>query len=267
MHDDIIYILQVAIGCCLGAAFLQLLIPFTFSKLKNIEEKRRKTIISALHSVISYAALLTGLILIAANYVELSKVLASAGLIGAVLGFGAQSLIRDMLSGFFFIYEKQINNGESITINGKHSGVVEEVGLRVLLMRQHDGKLLSIANSEIKTIENQSRETMMVSEKIIVSFRENPKTVLDLIEGVCEKLNNELRDSEGIIEPFKSAGISALTASVNGYEYTIGAKVSEASFGDLSQKARQQLAISFFEAGVRLSEQQHHYKTVVEHKK
>lgn len=126
---------------------------------------------------------------------DFGKILAGAGVAGIVIGFGAQSLIKDIVAGIFLIYERQLHKGDYVTVNNLFNGTVEEIGLRSLQIREWSGKLLTISNGEVRQIENYNINYMRITESLLVSFKEDPERVYRVLEEACDMLNQELRDS------------------------------------------------------------------------
>jgi small-conductance mechanosensitive channel len=120
-------------------------------------EQRARTIVSVLRSVSSAAVLVIALIMILAEFgVALGPILASAGIVGVALGFGAQNLVRDFLSGMFMLLEDQYGVGDIVDL-GEASGVVEAVGLRITTLRDVQGTVWYVRNGEILRVGNKSQ--------------------------------------------------------------------------------------------------------------
>jgi small-conductance mechanosensitive channel len=231
-----------------------------FLKTNFIELRKEQTIESLFKSVTNYAALTIIIIVAVSPFVELTKVLAGAGVLGIILGFGAQSVIKDILTGFFLIYEKQLHKGDFITINEKYHGTVEEIGLRVIKVREWSGRLLTIANGEVKEILNYNIEKMRVIEKAVVSFREDPDKVFKVLESVCDELNEQFNDalkrdvSGNIIEKFQLYGITSLNANNYGYEYTVIGLVNDQVYWTAAKETRRAISKKFYENSIRMPE-------------
>ncbi|MCA1032616.1 mechanosensitive ion channel family protein [Bacillus timonensis] len=238
-----------------------------FKRTNFIEERKEKTIESMIRSLTKYTATIGFIFYVLSKYIDdFGKLLAGAGVIGIILGFGAQSLIRDILSGIFLIYEKQLHKGDFVTVNNTFNGTVEEIGLRFLKVREWSGKLLTISNGEVKQIQNYNIERMRVIERVVVSFREEPSHIFTLLEEACEQLNQDLayclkKDSAGSeIEPFQVYGMTSLNANFRGYEYTVIALVDDLLYWTAAKEARKVIATKLHEAGVQMAEEQLHVK-------
>ncbi|SFK21766.1 Small-conductance mechanosensitive channel [Halobacillus dabanensis] len=241
--------------------FFRKIIHSFFMKTDFIEERKEKTLESMLNSIISYTAVI-GFILIALNeFVEIGNLLAGAGVIGVIVGFGAQSLIRDFFAGLFLLYEKQLHKGDFITLNNTFHGTVEDIGLRFLKIRQWSGKLLTISNGQINTIENYNIDHMRVIEKVTTSFSQNPKVTWEVLEEACKRLNDEMQGylkkdlTDKPMEPFQVYGMSSLNQAHRGYEFTVIGLVEDLVYWAAAKKTRLILAEVLFENNISMAEQ------------
>ena len=116
---------------------------------------------------------------------NLAPLLASVGIIGLAVGFGAQNLVRDVVSGFFILLEDQYGVGDIIEINQVASGKVETLTLRVTGMRALDGTMHFIANGEITHIANRSKDWARAIVDVGVAYRENSEKVRRTLEKVA----------------------------------------------------------------------------------
>ena len=115
-----------------------------------------RTISQLLRSV-GRVVIITIAILLTFNvFIDIAPILAGAGILGLAISFGAQSLVRDVISGFFFLVENQFAVGDVIEAAGK-AGVVERMTLRVVVLRDQDGSMHVIPNGEIKVVSNKTR--------------------------------------------------------------------------------------------------------------
>ena len=119
--------------------------------------------------------------------VNITAMLAGLGVIGIAVGFGAQSLIRDYLSGLFIILEDPYDVGDVVRVGGI-AGLVEEIGLRRTILRDLDGIVHSIPNGEIKTASNFTNRYSRVNLNISVAYGENLDRVIKVINRVCTEM-------------------------------------------------------------------------------
>lgn len=129
----------------------------------------------------------TILIILEQLAVNLAPILAAAGVAGIAVGFGAQRLVRDLITGFFLLLEDQYAVGDYITI-GSYTGIVEEVGLRVTRMRDYSGDLHILPNGNVETVTNHTRGSYRALVDISVAYEENIDRVIAVLEELCAEL-------------------------------------------------------------------------------
>jgi len=195
-------------------------------------------------------------------FIKLDKILAGAGILGIVIGFASQNLLKDLLAGFFRISTKQIHRGDLVMINGKYRGRVEEIGVLYLQIREWDGKLTTVNNGEIKEIQNFNMEKMRIIVDVVVSFRESPEKILGLLEEVCHALNEEhshlLLEGEEE-EPYRVYGLTSTNEQFFGYKYSLVGLVKDDVYFDAMNHARLLLAQKMHDNNIQMAEQQIYY--------
>ncbi|WP_047982294.1 mechanosensitive ion channel family protein [Ornithinibacillus contaminans] len=140
---------------------------------------------------------------------DIKALLAGAGIVGLAIGFGAQGLVSDVVTGFFLLLEKQIDVEDYVTVAGK-DGVVEEIGLRTTKLRGFDGTLHFIPNREITNVSNHSRGNMRALVDIGISYDDDIDKATKVMQEVCDKLAAE---DENILEGPDVIGVQAFGAS------------------------------------------------------
>jgi small conductance mechanosensitive channel len=131
----------------------------------------------------------------------MTSILAVAGIGSLAIGFGAQNLVKDVISGFFVIFEDQFGVGDYITINN-FSGLVEEVGLRTSKIRDFSGDLHIIPNGEIKTVTNHTRGSMRALVNVGVPYEEDVDKITNVLKQICEdikKSRNDIIDGPSVL--------------------------------------------------------------------
>lgn len=151
----------------------------------------------------------TLIILSVFNY-DTTPLLASVGIITAGLTFGAQSIVKDFLSGFLLILEKSLVVGDQVEIDGK-SGTVEDLTLRILRVRMDNGTLLTIPFGHISVIGNKSRYFAYTLLNISVGYKEDPDAIQQLLEKAYQILRKTPADSRKILAPLEIRGIIDVT--------------------------------------------------------
>jgi len=122
--------------------------------------------------------------------VDIAPLLAGAGVIGIALGFGTQSLIRDLLSGFFILLEDQYRKGDWVSIAGV-DGLVEEANLRRTVLRDFNGTVHTIPNGEVKVASNYTKDWARVNLNIPVAYGEDLEQVMEIINRVGQELTED----------------------------------------------------------------------------
>lgn len=125
--------------------------------------------------------------------IEMTSILAVAGIGSLAIGFGAQNLVKDVISGFFIIFEDQFGVGDYITINN-FSGLVEEVGLRTSKIRDFSGDLHIIPNGEIKTVTNHTRGSMRALVNVGIPYEEDIDRIINVLTQICEDIKKSRND-------------------------------------------------------------------------
>ena len=141
-------------------------------------------------SLFKYAIYIAAIIVSLSDILDLKAVLAAAGVGGVAIGLGAQSLIKDTISGFFILLEDQFAVGDLITIDNM-TGTVERMELRVTRLKNYTGDLYIIPNGEIKRVINHTRDNKMVIVDIPVAYSSNIAKVNDIAQAVCDEVKDE----------------------------------------------------------------------------
>ncbi|MFB3918138.1 MAG: mechanosensitive ion channel family protein [Terriglobales bacterium] len=122
--------------------------------------------------------------------INMGPLLASAGIAGLAIGFGAQTLVKDVLNGFFILLENQYDVGDVVRLGGV-TGTVEMLTLRRTVLRDADGALHTVPNSEIKIVSNLTRDWTQSAVHVAVSYDENSERVISLLREVGMELRND----------------------------------------------------------------------------
>ena len=174
------------------------------------QRARVETVGSLLRSVSTFVVgLVAGLTVMALVGLPLGPLLASAGVGGVAIGFGAQSLVKDFLSGIFMIFEDQYGVGDVVD-TGEAIGTIEEVSLRITRLRDFDGTVWYVRNGEIVRIGNRSQGYGAAWVDIPVSYTEDIKRVLDLIREVCDAFAEDPEWEPKLIEPPTVLGVDSI---------------------------------------------------------
>jgi len=183
-------------------------------KVDTIEaEKRIITLTNIIHGLIKITLWVIFVMIILQKFgINIAPILAGAGIIGLAVGFGAQELVRDFISGFFIILENQIRSGDVAIINGT-GGLVENIEFRTTTLRDFSGVVHTFQNGKINTISNMTKDWSAMVFDIGVAYKENPQAVMDIMKQVGEELQNDPDFKEKIIEPIEIFGLDKFADS------------------------------------------------------
>src|SRR5260370_31126005 len=121
---------------------------------------------------------------------DIKPLLASAGVVGLAIGFGAQTLVKDMLNGFFILVENQYNLRDVLQVPGG-AGTVQALTLRRTVLRDADGTVHVVPNSEIKIVSNKTRDWSRVQLRVAAAYEENSDRIMQLLREVADELRND----------------------------------------------------------------------------
>ena len=139
--------------------------------------------------------------------VNITPLLTGAGIAGLAVGFGAQNLVRDVISGFFFILEDQVHVGDVVEVNGT-SGLVEAVKLRTLVLRDLSGTVHVVPNGEITTLSNKTKVFSYAVLDIGVAYKEDTDHVSAVLQDVGAELESDSDFSDSILASLEILGVS-----------------------------------------------------------
>ncbi|MFE7061439.1 mechanosensitive ion channel family protein [Sutcliffiella sp. NPDC057660] len=170
---------------------------------QGISAGRGKTLEKLTTNIFTYALVFFLVIMVLENVfdVRTTAILAGAGIVGLAIGFGAQGIVSDVVTGFFLLLEKQVDVDDYVTTAG-FSGIVEEVGLRTTKIRDFDGSLHYLPNREISSLTNHSRGNMRALVDIGISYEDNIDHAIEVIQGVCDAIAAEdpaIKDGPNVI--------------------------------------------------------------------
>jgi small conductance mechanosensitive channel len=170
-------------------------------------KKRAHTLGNILRHTLLIALFFTGILMVLGELgVQLGPLLATVGIGALAIGFGAQSLVKDVISGFFIILENQYRIGDAIEVSGV-SGLVESVGLRTTVLRDLEGRVHTIPNGEIKVVSNLSKEWSRSVLDLGISYREDVDQVIDLLSQIGRELESDESYRNAILEPLNILGV------------------------------------------------------------
>jgi small conductance mechanosensitive channel len=171
--------------------------------------KRARTLGSVLTNVTTVLVLAVASLMILHEFkIDISPALTGAGIVGVALGFGAQTLVRDIIGGFFLILENQVRVGDSASINGI-GGLVEEINLRTTVLRDEEGTLHIVPNGAITTLANRSMNFSYYVLNLPLAYDQKPDVVIDLLKTTAATLAAEDAYRPFVLEPLEIIGVDA----------------------------------------------------------
>lgn len=180
-------ILEAVIAICFLVA-LRCIVDIIFSFLKK-QKGRAKTLSTIINSLIKYAILLVGFCWVLTIIgVNVSTIFASVGVIALIVGFGAESLVADVVTGVFILFENQYNVGDIIEVDG-FRGTVENISIRTVSLMDPAGNIKIINNSNLKNVINRSNHGSVAVTEVGVSY----STDLEALEAKMDKITTEIK--------------------------------------------------------------------------
>lgn len=219
-----------AVGTSMGRMFLILLLAwlavsvsgrvthrarmFLRDRSPSAEEAKR---VDTLGRVLRYAvatvvALVAGLMILSELGVQIAPLLGAAGVVGIAIGFGAQSLVKDFFSGLSILIEDQIRQGDVVEVAGK-SGVVEDVTLRFVQLRDFDGNVHYVPTGIIDTVTNMTRGHARAVVDVSIAYREDVDDALAIMRAVGDRMCRDEAWQHKILEPLELIGVERLADS------------------------------------------------------
>ncbi|MGC9331676.1 MAG: mechanosensitive ion channel family protein [Bacteroidales bacterium] len=176
-------------------------------------EKRANTLIGILRSVLHIIIWLTFIMLLLNKFgINIAPILASAGILGVAVGFGAQQLVKDIISGFFILLEDQVRIGDVAIINGT-SGLVEAIELRTITLRDFSGVVHVFSNGQISTLSNMTKEWSAIVLEVGVAYKENVDHVMDVMKKVGEEFATDENYGNMLLGPLEIFGLDKFADS------------------------------------------------------
>lgn len=220
---------------------------FIIEKLKP-KTGKGKSLQTLMRSAVNYiAVIITVFWCLSALGVNVSTLVAGAGIITLAISFGAQSLIEDVVTGIFLVFEDQFNVGDYIEVDG-FRGTVENIGIRVTTVKGPGSNFKIINNSSIKNILNRSQSSSIATTTVSVSYKEDVRRVEQVLNDLFPKIKEMY--PEVFLEPPKNFGIDQLGDS--GVVFKIAATINEKDLFTAPRIMNREIKIAFDEAGVEI---------------
>jgi moderate conductance mechanosensitive channel len=263
----LLYSLFKSIIIIIGAYAILKVIRYVTSKIFDItrfDRQYEKTLSSIIISFSYYVIFIVTVTLILREFkiIDFNKfetLVTGAGIVGLIAGLAVQSFLKDILNGFFILFEKQMKVGDFVIINEEFRGTVEEIGLRSLSIRDWDSRRITIPNGNITSLRNYSRNKMRAVVHVRVSYEEDPIYIIEVLEEVCNILNEKYKQfliknmMNEPSEPFSVYGVTDIVDVPVGVQYTITGSIEPFKYFDALKDARLQILITFREKGIKVA--------------
>lgn len=202
----------IAIAAWIAAAVLNRMIRLFRERIaqrlgEREQVKRVETIGRVFRYIVSVVISLIASVLILSELgVSIAPILGAAGVVGLAIGFGAQSLVKDYFTGFFLLLENQLTTGDVVEVAGK-SGLVEDVTLRFVRLRDYGGNVHYIPNNLITTVTNMSRGFAQAVVDVGIAYREDTDAAFEVMRSVGREMRDDDVFAAKIIDALEIAGV------------------------------------------------------------
>jgi small-conductance mechanosensitive channel len=205
-------IVLIAVAAWIAAAILNRMIRLfrmrIAQRLADREQANRAETIGRVfrYIVTVVISLIAGVLILSELGISVAPILGAAGVVGLAVGFGAQSLVKDYFTGFFILLENQLTRGDVVDIAGK-SGLVEDVTLRYVRLRDYSGNVHYVPNNLITTVTNMSRSYAQSVIDVGVAYREDTDQVVDIMRAVGREMREDAQLGPKILDDLEIAGV------------------------------------------------------------
>jgi moderate conductance mechanosensitive channel len=210
-------------------------------------ERRENTLMKLLENILTYAvSFMAFLMILSTLTIDVKALLAGAGIVGLAVGFGAQNLVKDIITGFFIIFEDQFSVGDYVRI-GQFEGTVEEIGLRTTKIKPWTGEIHILPNGSIMEVTNFSLHNSMAVVDVSIAYESD----IEKAEKVIQEFLGTLQDKyEDIVNPPQLLGVQMLGAS--DVILRIAAETKPMRHFAISRLLRRDLKICLDEHGIEI---------------
>ena len=171
--------------------------------------KRAGTLSALIHWVLRVVILAVATFMVLSEFgLPITPVLTGAGVVGLAVGFGAQNLVQDFISGFFLLLEDQVRVGDVVQIGDK-GGLVERVTLRMVILRDLAGTVHFIRNGKVDVISNMTKDYSRYVFNVGVAYRENVDEVIGILKSIDEEMRKDPEYMNDIIQPLEVMGLDS----------------------------------------------------------
>ncbi|HZQ70624.1 MAG TPA: mechanosensitive ion channel family protein [Terriglobales bacterium] len=254
LRHDVPKIVLVVIGALVLIRILRAITKgMTSVRSRNlapgIRDQQIRTLAGVINSIGTFVILFVGALEVL-KYVglDLAPLLASAGIAGLAIGFGAQTLVKDFINGFFVLLEDQYNIGDNVQLGGVR-GTVEDMTLRRTVLRDDDGTVHIIPNSQVQIVSNMTRDWAQLTLKVSVAYSESTDKVVKILDEVGTELRHDPLFADDIVADIQVPGIDRVG---NGEaEYLVLIKTRPNKQYAVSREMRRRIKDCFEKNGIK----------------
>jgi moderate conductance mechanosensitive channel len=215
----------------------------------GIRATQLRTLASIIQSVGGFVIFFFALLQILDDVgIDVKPFLASAGIVGLAVGFGAQTLVKDVINGFFIIIDNIYDLGDVVKIAGVQ-GSVEQMSLRMTVLRDDTGAVHSVPNSEIKIVSNMTRDWAQVALHVSVDYSESSDRVIQLLKEVVSDLRDDPEFGKDIVGEPEVPGIERVSGSE--VDYLVIVKARPGSQHAVRRELRKRIKASLEKNGIK----------------
>jgi len=262
-HDLLVFVhngLPMLVGLLISSFILLRIVLFFVNRMRRLADHQAahnpqraselRTLASILrataYAVIGFIFLLQALLVFG---VKIEPLLASAGIVGVGIGLGAQSLFKDIINGIFILIENQYNVGDTVKL-ASLTGTVEDLSLRLTTLRDGDGTVYYIPNSQIATVSNLSRDFSVASLSITVDATADPDKVVRVLRATAMAVRNDAAFKNIAVADPDVPGVDAISGRVVTYPVSMRVRVNQKDA--VLRELRRRILQAFEENGIPL---------------
>jgi small conductance mechanosensitive channel len=260
--DDTFYFLRHQVPRIVAILFVAFvlsrllkLVAKHFSELGNrqglpssVRSQQIRTLSSVIYSIGLFVILFIATMQILALLgVNMGPLLASAGVAGIAIGFGAQTLVKDFINGFFILAENQYDIGDTVKIAGVQ-GVVENMTLRKTVLRDADGTVHTVPSSDIQVVSNLTRDWTQVNLQVSVAYAVDSDKVIGLLKQVGDDLAHDPKSAGMIVATPEVPGVDKVSG--NSVEYLMTVKTAPGSQYAVKRELQRRIKAAFEKNGI-----------------
>ena len=244
----IIFVIAKIILYLLNKIIHKTFTPLKKSKNYQMKMQRANTLVPLLQNINRYVIYFIASAMALKKFgVDTTAIIASAGVVGLAVGFGAQTFVKDVISGAFLFFEGTVSVGDTITVD-EHTGTVEAINLRNIHLRKFSGELRIIPNGEVSNFGNLNKGFMRAVVEIGVAYEQDVEKGMKALEKIADKWVEENKDI--VLEPPVVQGINSLGSS--DVILRIAIKVKTATQWGAERELKRRIKNEFDKAGIEI---------------